>query len=46
MSVTREDNNLIFPQNLFLGDCLYVYDAGDNNVLGLIHLTPDGTDTM
>ena len=45
MSATGEDDHLIFPHNLSSVDYLSIYDAGDNNVVGLIHTNPDSADT-
>ena len=32
---------MICPQKFFSGDYLFVYDAGEKNVVGLIYHTPD-----
>ena len=45
MSSTGEDDKLIFTQNFYSCDYLFVYDAGDNNVVGLIQTIPDSADT-
>ena len=45
MSATREDENLILPQKFSSGDYLFFYDAGDNNVVGLLHTCTYSEDT-
>ena len=42
---TVEDGYLIFPQNLSSCYYLFVYDAGDNNVVSLIQTTAYSADT-
>ena len=46
MSDTGEEDHLIFSQKLYSGDYLFVYDADDNSVVGLIYPTPDSSDTL
>ena len=45
MSVTREDDHLFFTQRFSSGDYYFVYAADNNNVVGLIHPTPESADT-
>ena len=45
MSANIEYDILIFPQKFFSGDYFFVYAAGDNNVVVLIHTTPYRVDT-
>ena len=45
MSSTGEYDHLIFPHNLSSSDYLFVYAAGENNVVILIQNTPDSADT-
>ena len=45
MYSTREDDHLVFKHKLSSGDYLFVYSASENNVVGLIHPTPDSVDT-
>ena len=45
MSATREYYHLIFPQNFSFGHYFFVYAAGENYVVGLIHPTPYNEDT-
>ena len=37
---TREDNHFIFPHHFSSSDYLFIYAAGSNNSVGLIHPTP------
>ena len=46
MYTTGEYYHLIFPYNFSFGDYLFVYDAGKNNVVGLIHPIPDIEDKL
>ena len=46
MYATREYYHLIFPQNFSFGHYLFVYAAGDNNVVGLVNATPDNEDKL
>ena len=41
MSTTGEYDQLIFPQKLYYGDYFFVYDAENNNVVGLIQKHPE-----
>ena len=43
MSANREDDHLVFTQKSFSGVYLFFYAAGEN-VVGLIHTTPDIVD--
>ena len=45
MSAIGEDDQFIFLQKLYSDDYLFVYASDDNNVVGLIHPTPDISDT-
>ena len=45
MSATVEYYHLIFPQKFSYGDYFFFYSVGDNNVVGLIHTTPESEDT-
>ena len=45
MSATGEGNHLIFTQKFSSSDELFVYAAGENNVVGLIQPTPDSAYT-
>ena len=45
MSATWEDEHLIITQKFPSGEYLFVLVAGENNVVGLIHNTPDIADT-
>ena len=45
MSATVEDDHLIFTQKFSSGYNLFVYAVGYNNVVGLIHPTPESADT-
>ena len=46
MYSTRKDDHLVFKHKLSSGDYLFVYDAGKNNVVGLIHPIPDIEDKL
>ena len=45
MSATGEDEHLIFLHNFSSGDYFFVCADGNNNVVGLIQITPDSVDT-
>ena len=45
MSSTGEDDHSFFPQKFSYSDYLFVYTDGNNNVVDLIHTTPDSADT-
>ena len=46
MSAIGEDEHLIFTQKFSSGDYFFVYSTCDINFVGLIHNTPDSTDTL
>ena len=46
MSATREYGHQFFTQKLSSGVYLFLYNYGDNNVVCLIHPTPDIADTL
>ena len=45
MYVTREYDHLIFLQKFYPSSYLFVYNSYENNVVGLIHTTPESEDT-
>ena len=46
MSATREYYHLILTHNFPFSHYFFVYAAGENNVVGLIHPTPNNEDTL
>ena len=45
MSSTKEYDHFIFPHKFSSDDYLFIYAAGDNNVVSLIYPNPDIEDT-
>ena len=43
---TEEGGQLIFPWKFYSSDYLFVYAADENNVVCLIHPTPQSEDTL
>ena len=46
MSATGEYDHQIFLQKFSYGDSFFVYDADKDNIVGLIHNTPDSEDKL